>query len=103
MQLHDTIWQWGSFTQEDEKEIFSILEIAKRPYELPNSVHVAINFELNLDLTVIDRQVYSLLDWLGDMGGMLEALVYLSTFVLAIINYGQFKAMLVSALFVGKR
>ena len=58
-------------------------------------MHIAVAFELDLDLTIIDRKVYSILDWLGDMGGMLEALVYLGAFFLTIINYGQFQAMLV--------
>ena len=48
----------------------------KRPYEFDDNVHVAVTFELDLDLTVIDRQVYSILDWLGDIGGLAEALVY---------------------------
>ena len=51
-------------------------------------------FEINLDTTVIDRQAYSVLDFLGDIGGLAEALIYISSFTLAIINLGKFDNMM---------
>ena len=47
-----------------------------------------MTFEKDLDLTVIDRQVYSVLDWLGDVGGLAEALMYIGTFILAVLHFG---------------
>ena len=55
---------------------------------------------MNLDLTVIDRQVYSILDLLGDVGGLGEALVYIFTFILAFVNYGKFDTMMHRFLFL---
>ena len=49
---------------------------------------------MNLDLTVIDRQVYNVLDFLGDIGGLAEALIYIFSFILAILNYEKFTTML---------
>ena len=45
-------------------------------------------FEHELDVKHIDRQVYSVLEWLGDVGGLAEALAYIGTFILAIMHYG---------------
>ena len=58
-------------------DIFKIHETKKRPYEFKDNVHLQITFEFDLDLTVIDRQVYSILDLLGDIGGLGEALFFI--------------------------
>ena len=60
----------------------------KRPYEFKDNVHIQITIEFDLDLTVIDRQVYSVLDWLGDTGGLGEALFFLGGALLVILQYG---------------
>ena len=74
----------------------------KRPYEFKDNVHVQVTFELDLNLTVIDRAVYSFLDWLGDLGGFGEALFYMGTFLMFILNYGQFDQMMVTSLYRAK-
>ena len=60
-------------------------ETKKRPYEFQDNVHIQITIEFDLDLTVIDRQVYSVLDWLGDTGGLGEALFFLGGALLVIL------------------
>ena len=55
---------------------------------------------MNFDLTVIDRQVYSILELLGDVGGLGEALVYIFTFILAFVNFGKFDTMMHRFLFL---
>ena len=77
LNLQDRIWQWSSWTKEDIMDIFKIHETKKRPYEFKDNVHLQITFEFDLDLTVIDRQVYSILDLLGDIGGLGEALFFI--------------------------
>ena len=52
-----------------------------------------------MDLTVIDRQVYSVLDWLGDIGGLGEACFFLGGGLLVLTQKDQFDSMLVSALY----
>jgi len=99
LSLQDKVWQWGSLTEESIDSIFKIEQTGSRPYEFPNDVHISVTFELNLDKTVIDRQVYSILDWLGDVGGLLEALHLLTIPVLIILQFNQLNSMLVSALF----
>ena len=59
-----------------------------------------MTYEKDLDLTVIDRQVYSVLDLLGDVGGLAEALMYIGAFILAFLHYGKFDNMLISHLYL---
>ena len=61
---------------------------------------MVIMYELDLNLHVIDRQVYSVLDWMGDIGGLLEAMLYLGMFLVSFFKYGQLQAMLAQHLFV---
>ena len=49
---------------------------------------MAVVYEFDLNLETLDRQVYSILDWLGDIGGLGEALVFSGWFVLALLHYG---------------
>ena len=76
--------------------------MGSRPYEFPNNVHVSVTYELDLDLTVIDRQAYSVLDWLGDIGGLTEAIFFISGTFLILFNYRKFESMMVSYLFLQK-
>ncbi len=75
--------QLGRFT-EIETTIFSISEANTRPYEYKDRVHLSISYEFNLNLHRVDREVYNLLDWLGDVGGLRDALFMIGTFVLLI-------------------
>ena len=52
--LKDERLHWGGF-EEDPTRVFKFMETAKRPYEFDNKVHISITFEVDLDLTVIDR------------------------------------------------
>ena len=103
LQLQDKIWQWGTWTVQIVENIFSVLQVGMRPYEFPNNVHVSVTFELNLNLRVIERQVYSVLDWLGDIGGLGEAAFFLGTMFLAIFHYGKFDSMMIRELFQVKK
>ena len=55
---------------------------------------MTVMYELELNLNIIDRQVYSVLDWMGDIGGLLEAMLYLGMFLVTFFKYGQLQAML---------
>ena len=74
-------------------------QVGTRPYEFPNRVHLAIAYELNLNLETLDRQVYSLLDLLGDIGGLSEALVFFGSLILFFLQYGQFDDFLTTSLY----
>lgn len=52
--LQDERVHWGGLA-DDTTRVFKFEETAKRPYEFDNKVHISITFEVDLDLTVIDR------------------------------------------------
>ena len=99
LQLQDHIWQWSNWTKEDIDNVFKVNEDQKRPYEIDDDVQIQVAFEFNLDLIVIDRQVYSFLDWLGDIGGLGEACFFIGGAMVMIFNKDQFNSLLVSAMF----
>ena len=76
--------QLGRFT-EIETRIFNINEMGIRPYEYRNNIHLSISYEGTMDLYRVSREVYNLLDWLGDIGGLSEALVVIFSMILAVL------------------
>ena len=87
---------------EDRSFIFGIKPLTMRPYEYWDDVHIAITYEFDLNLFQIDRDTYSLLDWLGDIGGFQSALVLLLGIIFGIINYHTFEDHLVAQLYRGE-
>ena len=73
-----TYLQWG---QNDETEFFNLHFDAPKPSawtkfptaENPNTRYkfTSLVVFLDPDLTIIERQTYSALEWLGDVGGLL--------------------------------
>ena len=59
----------GEITQ-DFYEIFEIEQTIERPYEYFDNIHVALNYEMNLNLFMYEREVYTTLDWFGNIGGL---------------------------------
>ena len=56
----------------EEENIFRIDPKNPRPWEFYDAVHVQVTFEVSLDRIKIQRYVFSLLDCLGDVGGLNE-------------------------------
>ena len=58
-----------------------------RPYEMNDYVHIRISYERDLNKTVIERTVYGLLDMLGDVGGLTEALFSIGLVLISFFQY----------------
>ena len=43
--------------------------------------YTSMEIKMSLDLVTWTRQSYSLLDWLGDLGGLFDALWYIAHFI----------------------
>ena len=61
--------------------------IQKRPYERLDDIQQIVSFEFDLNLHRIDRAVYNGLDWLGDLGGLYEALAVVLGTIVTLFNY----------------
>ena len=55
---------------------------------------------MNRNLFKFDREVYSLLDWFGNLGGLFEGLSLFFGLVVATINFSFYKNYMVSNLFM---
>ena len=84
------IFQFG---YEEETEFYSYINKMPEPSawnKFPNKENpltrykftsVEVNF--SLDEGTISRQTYSMLDWLGDMGGLLDALYFICAILIS--------------------
>ena len=70
-----------------------------RPYEFSDSVHLQITFEFDLTLYRVDRDVYSVLDWVGDVGGLNEGLFIFFKILLAMFQFKALEHFLIEKLF----
>ena len=90
--------QLGAIT-EIEDTIFGIKQNTIRPYEYYDNVHISITYEFDLNQYRVDREAYNMLDWLGDIGGLKEAIVIVLSFLYGLLTYNKFENFLVSKLY----
>lgn len=98
LSLQDKYYQFSALTEQDLR-IFSNVFQKTRPYEFPDRVHVQITFEFDLNLHRIDRDVYSFLDWVGDVGGLNEGLYLGLKVVLIFFQFHDFEHFLIERLY----
>ena len=58
-----------------------------------------MTYEFDLNLYRIDRDVYSVLDWIGDVGGLFEGLVILFSALVALANFNSLDHYLIEGLY----
>lgn len=98
LDLQDVLLQFGDLT-EDNRNITTIVPYQTRPYEADDDIQVSIIYERDLDFHRVDREVYSILDWLGDVGGLYEAVQIICGTLLYLLNFMSFENYMVSELF----
>ena len=69
------------------------------PYDFFDNVHMAVTFEFDLTHYEMERTAYNLLDWFGDLGGLLEFLLIFFTGIYMFVHYQTFDNFLVQKLF----
>ena len=79
--------------------MFTTEQGAVRPYEFPDQVHLAISYEMELNKESIERTVYTFLDWLGDVGGLMGILFDIGGFFLIFVTGNGLNYLLLSSLF----
>ena len=98
LELQDKYYQFSAVT-EDKRQIFSNSYMMTRPYERENRVHVQVTFEFDLTLYLIDRDVYSYLDWIGDVGGLNEGIFLLLKVILLSLQFFDLEHLLIENLY----
>ena len=85
LDLKDQIGYIG--VENSKHNIFSVDSGTPRLYDFDDNVHLAITYELDRDLTVIRRQVFGILDFLGAIGGLAGALHGLFGILIIVFQY----------------
>ena len=70
-----------------------------RPFEFSSRTHFAVTYEINLDLKVTERTVYSFLDWIGDIGGLYDGIRLFFLGLILSLKYNKLEAYLVEHLY----
>jgi len=58
-----------------------------------------MTFNVDYDILITERSIYSALDWLGDVGGLADALLMLIQVMLGLFYSEQFRFHLVQSFF----
>lgn len=61
-----------------------------------------ITFEFDLTLYRVDREVYSILDWVGDIGGLTEGLFVIFSMLLNFAQFNYFQHYMIEDLYKKK-
>ena len=69
------------------------------PYDFYDDVQTAITFEFDLTFYEMERTAYNILDWFGDLGGLLEALLVFFGAIYGFVHYETFNNFLVQKLY----
>ena len=94
LSLQDTYYQFSALTEQDLRTFKNVFQMT-RPYEFKDRVHVQVTFEFDLNLHKVDRDVYSFLDWVGDVGGLNEGLYLGLKVVLIFLQFNDFEHYLI--------
>ena len=80
--------------------ITTVVDGGVRPYEMQDDTQLSIVYERDLSLYRIDREVYSIFDWMSDVGGLYEFTKIICFILLSVVRFASFENFLVSQLFV---
>ena len=98
LQDNDNV-ELGALTMTYMNDLFTINELKNRPYENTDDAWLSITFEMNLDVTTIERNSYTIFDMFSDVGGLFGIFSTMFGVVSGIWNYNSFDNHMVSRLF----
>ena len=88
--LQDRFINLDELTELEDDTVFRFKIEPFKSYEKDYDVQVDITIEMDLNLTVVAREGYTVLDWVSDIGGMQGMLLGFFAFIVAFWNYNQF-------------
>ena len=78
-------------------------ELFQRPWSMDTITLSNISVEMNRDVLFVQREGYTSLDLISDIGGMQGLLFTAISSIVALINYNQLENNLVSKLFLRRK
>ena len=64
-----------------------------------SQIYMQYRFQLDMDQRFSERTIYNFLDYLGDIGGLLDALNYIGAFIVWVLTGNGLSQFMVSKLF----
>ena len=96
--MNDSFLTFGELT-EDIQTGFINTQVPNRVLNFKNNMLNAVTFELSLHLDVYERQVFSLLDILSDIGGLYGALKVIFYIVITFFQWNGHHMFLMKDMF----
>ena len=87
LELQDLYVDFDSLTELSDGTLFEMEELFHRPWEMDSITIGNISVELNRDVLYVQREGYTSLDLISDIGGMQGLLFTAISAIVAIINY----------------
>ena len=86
---------------EDEytKQIFQVRSNEQVPFYKDKKMYTRIHIDMNLNKRTYVRQVYTFLDWLGEWGGLRDALMLIGTLLLPLLQWKNLNDFLLSSVY----
>ena len=82
-----------------DNSVFKLDKLANQPYEKDEIVQMDVTIEMNLDLGVIQRTGYNVLDVLSDIGGIQSIIITTFSVLIGFWNYKHFDSYMASKLY----
>ena len=89
----------GDLTMKTRDDLFEVKRLTSLPYEFVDNVWLSITVEMDFDITTYEREVYTCLELLSDIGGLSGMLMTVFGFLIMTWNYQVLDNFLVSKLF----
>ena len=86
-------------TELEDASIFRLVQDPPRYYGTEPEIIMVVTFELNADMTLIERNNYTFVDVAADIGGLQAILAGFLSAILSIVNYNNFSDYLAENLY----
>ena len=77
----------GDLTERTNDEIFKVKRMTTLPYEWTDNVWLSITVEMDFDTITYEREVYTILSLLSDIGGLSGILMSVCGLLMMAWNY----------------
>ena len=100
--MQDQLFNFADLTKETDQTVFRIDPLPSASYEKHDGTQFDVTFERSLDLQLIKRSGYTLLDLISNVGGLRTIMSFAITFAMSYWNFNTGANYMVSKLFTYK-
>ena len=87
-------------TELQNSSLFDLVELVWRPYEAEPAFVMAVTLEMDLDLLIVSRNLFTILDFLSNIGGLASIVASTLGLIVTIFNWhGLVHTFIIAKLF----